>query len=237
MRTVGRSLIVYLRDLGNVPETSEAVSRIVGIDLRNAGTAQDHSYFGWGHGALSTVSLERKAEPVWFERDEPVPALRLCFTVRSGSIEHELAAEVEPLVMRWARDFPKEWSARMVGWAEESPMREGKTLHMDFPGESDVGKLAIRVASRLGIELFEDVSGHFEEFPAFVGVSDGLRFNLLGPPTDRDESAEDGASCSLDVVIEGQVTKYANELAIQDFIQQRLALDPRLTFEVVGWSE
>lgn len=236
MAKVGRSLIVYLRDLGDIPSSSAAIARVIDVELRNTGTAEDPRYFGWGSGLISTVSLERKAESVCFEYHEPAPALRLCFTVRSYAIEHELDAQVEPMVFHWLRQLPKEWSVRVVGWAEESPMRVGKSLHVVFPTEKDVAKLARRVASLLGIRLFEDVSGHFEEFPAFVGTSDELGFNLLGPARDLDKDEQEGACCSLEVVIDEAVTKWDDELEIQRFVVMHLSLDPDLSFDVAGWS-
>jgi hypothetical protein len=55
--------------------------------------------------------------------------------------------------------------------------------------------VAARIGDALGVVFKEEVTGKYEEYPAWVGVAGGIEFVLLGPPLPeydiRDEPSND----------------------------------------------
>ncbi|MBB5203601.1 hypothetical protein HNQ51_000894 [Inhella inkyongensis] len=67
----------------------------------------------------------------------------------------------------------------------------------DLMIESDfsLSETARRISSVLGVELVEELTGRYEEYPAFVAERFGRSYALLGPPDPehdiRDEPTDD----------------------------------------------
>lgn len=88
---------------------------------------------------------------------------------------------------------------------------------------ADLETTAALISKVFEVNLMRDVSGRFEEYPAFVGSGKGVDFVLLGNPTPEDDLRENPTTdFELQVTILELDSAYFTTESVDKIVQSRL---------------
>jgi len=86
------------------------------------------------------------------------------------------------------------------------------------------------IGNALGLHFEKDMSGFYEEFPAYVAKHDSMEFTILRNPDPEDDIRDDPTD-HFELIIESELD--INHDKVIQYISSKLSKDSRIIFSII----
>lgn len=229
---IGRSLTVVVRSPKSLLDLADEIAVVLGITLRFLDLSTP-KFIGECANPLCKLRLTQTDGNADGLDERGLKTFVLEIQVVTPHIEHAYHFQIELYIREKLRDLNASWALK--SWGEMYPMEVGKAFLIVFPNFVNTQALAQTLSELLSISLAKELTGKYEEFPAWIANKDGLRYVLLGSNSEAPDIENQGSSLEIEIVSE--YLSFTSEIELEKSLVAQLNTRFANAFTVEGWSE